>query len=96
MDDDDDDDAVGCVIQVCKIHRMQPEGGILVFITGQQEAHTLCAKLRRAFPAVTSEIQRMCAQILHRLFLCVILKNVKLDVYRVQQKYVGLMFLAKS
>jgi len=54
-----------------------------VFVTGQQEAHTLCAKLRRAFPTVTSEIQRMCAQILHRLFLCVILKNVKLDVYRV-------------
>jgi len=47
---------VVCVMQVCKIHRSQPDGGILVFVTGQQEVHTLCTKLRRAFPAVA---QRM-------------------------------------
>lgn len=33
-----------------KIHRELPEGGILVFVTGQQEVHTLVAKLRRLFP----------------------------------------------
>ncbi|XP_064612287.1 probable ATP-dependent RNA helicase DHX37 [Liolophura sinensis] len=36
--------------KVCKIHRMLPDGGILVFVTGQQEVHTLCKKLRNAFP----------------------------------------------
>jgi len=36
--------------KVCKIHRKLPTGGILVFVTGQQEIHTLCAKLRRTFP----------------------------------------------
>jgi len=45
------------------MHRSQPEGGILVFVTGQQEVHTLCAKLRRAFPAVPSVNQRMYAAI---------------------------------
>lgn len=29
---------------------MLPEGGILVFVTGQQEVHTLCQKLRKTFP----------------------------------------------
>lgn len=32
------------------MHRMLPEGGILVFVTGQQEVHTLCQKLRKTFP----------------------------------------------
>ncbi|XP_005106554.1 probable ATP-dependent RNA helicase DHX37 [Aplysia californica] len=36
--------------KVCKIHRTLPEGGILVFVTGQQEVHTLAKKLRRLFP----------------------------------------------
>ncbi|XP_063395987.1 probable ATP-dependent RNA helicase DHX37 [Mytilus trossulus] len=36
--------------KVCKIHRTLPEGGILVFVTGQQEVHTLCKKLRQTFP----------------------------------------------
>ncbi|KAK3084248.1 hypothetical protein FSP39_010668 [Pinctada imbricata] len=36
--------------KVCKIHRMLPEGGILVFVTGQQEVHTLCKKLKQTFP----------------------------------------------
>ena len=29
---------------------MLPEGGILVFVTGQQEVHTLCRKLRQMYP----------------------------------------------
>ncbi|XP_034493785.1 probable ATP-dependent RNA helicase DHX37 isoform X3 [Ailuropoda melanoleuca] len=39
-----------CFRKVCKIHRMLPAGGILVFLTGQAEVHTLCRRLRRAFP----------------------------------------------
>ncbi|TNN66834.1 putative ATP-dependent RNA helicase DHX37 [Liparis tanakae] len=45
------DDYTGDVFQkVCKIHRMLPPGGILVFLTGQAEVHGLCRKLRNAFP----------------------------------------------
>ncbi|TDH13023.1 hypothetical protein EPR50_G00052810 [Perca flavescens] len=36
--------------KICKIHRMLPPGGILVFLTGQAEVHNLCRKLRKAFP----------------------------------------------
>ncbi|KAH3887884.1 probable ATP-dependent RNA helicase DHX37 [Dreissena polymorpha] len=36
--------------KTCKIHRTLPGGGILVFVTGQQEVHTLCRKLKQAFP----------------------------------------------
>lgn len=36
--------------EVCKIHRMLPSGGILVFVTGQQEVYTLCKKLKNTFP----------------------------------------------
>lgn len=35
--------------KVCKIHRRLPEGGILVFLTGQQEVNVLCTKLRKTF-----------------------------------------------
>nr|XP_015221336.1 PREDICTED: probable ATP-dependent RNA helicase DHX37 [Lepisosteus oculatus] len=33
-----------------KIHRLLPPGGILVFLTGQAEVHSLCRRLRKAFP----------------------------------------------
>ncbi|PSN50887.1 putative ATP-dependent RNA helicase kurz [Blattella germanica] len=36
--------------KACKIHTQLPEGGILIFLTGQQEVNTLVRKLRRAFP----------------------------------------------
>uniref|UniRef100_A0A7N8XXA0 RNA helicase n=1 Tax=Mastacembelus armatus TaxID=205130 RepID=A0A7N8XXA0_9TELE len=36
--------------KTCKIHRMLPPGGILVFLTGQVEVHSLCRRLRKAFP----------------------------------------------
>ncbi|XP_070618215.1 probable ATP-dependent RNA helicase DHX37 isoform X2 [Erythrolamprus reginae] len=39
-----------CFRKVCKIHRMLPPGGILVFLTGQAEVHSLCRRLRRSFP----------------------------------------------
>ncbi|XP_043924460.1 probable ATP-dependent RNA helicase DHX37 [Protopterus annectens] len=36
--------------KVCKIHRLLPPGGILVFVTGQAEVYSLIRRLRRAFP----------------------------------------------
>ncbi|RCK67784.1 putative ATP-dependent RNA helicase DHR1 [Candida viswanathii] len=36
--------------KTCKIHRKLPEGGILIFLTGQNEITTLVKKLREAFP----------------------------------------------
>ena len=37
--------------KVCKIHRRLPEGGILIFVTGQQEVNVLCNKLKKTFPS---------------------------------------------
>ncbi|KAM4810129.1 putative ATP-dependent RNA helicase DHX37 [Rhinophrynus dorsalis] len=45
-----DDYAGECYRKVCKIHRMLPPGGILVFLTGQAEVHSLCRRLRKTFP----------------------------------------------
>jgi ATP-dependent RNA helicase DHX37/DHR1 len=36
--------------KVSKIHRKLPPGGILVFVTGQQEVRIICKKLNRLFP----------------------------------------------
>ncbi|KAL7272160.1 putative ATP-dependent RNA helicase DHR1 [Rhizina undulata] len=36
--------------KVCKIHRRLPAGGILVFLTGQNEINTLLRRLRTTFP----------------------------------------------
>ncbi|XP_074525588.1 putative ATP-dependent RNA helicase DHX37 [Halichoeres trimaculatus] len=45
------EDYTGEIFQkTCKIHRMLPPGGILVFLTGQAEVHSLCRRLRKAFP----------------------------------------------
>ena len=41
--------------KVCKIHRELPEGGILVFVTGQQEVNTLVRKLRERFPSARQD-----------------------------------------
>ncbi|VDP98242.1 unnamed protein product [Trichobilharzia regenti] len=38
--------------KVVSIHKTSPSGGILVFVTGQQEANTLCSWLTRAFPKI--------------------------------------------
>uniref|UniRef100_A0A8C4LZ29 DEAH-box helicase 37 n=1 Tax=Equus asinus asinus TaxID=83772 RepID=A0A8C4LZ29_EQUAS len=48
-----DDYSGECFRKVCKIHRLLPAGGILVFLTGQAEVHALCRRLRRAFPRAT-------------------------------------------
>ncbi|CAL8296384.1 unnamed protein product [Gadus morhua 'NCC'] len=45
------EDYVGEIFhKTCKIHRMLPPGGILVFLTGQAEVHDVCRRLRKAFP----------------------------------------------
>ncbi|XP_014248121.1 probable ATP-dependent RNA helicase kurz [Cimex lectularius] len=36
--------------KTCRIHTQLPDGGILVFLTGQQEVNGLVSKLRKAFP----------------------------------------------
>ncbi|CAG8456674.1 4925_t:CDS:10 [Dentiscutata erythropus] len=41
--------------KVCKIHTRLPRGGILVFMTGQNEISTLCKKLRNKFPYISSD-----------------------------------------
>ena len=41
--------------KVCKIHRQLPDGGILVFLTGQQEVNALCRKLRQTFPGLRAK-----------------------------------------
>lgn len=39
------------VVQVCKVHRRLPDGGILVFLTGKREILHMSHKLRKEFPA---------------------------------------------
>ncbi|ODV62995.1 ATP-dependent RNA helicase ECM16 [Ascoidea rubescens DSM 1968] len=36
--------------KVCKIHRKLPKGGILIFLTGQQEIHDMVKRLKKEFP----------------------------------------------
>ncbi|KAK7087756.1 probable ATP-dependent RNA helicase DHX37 [Littorina saxatilis] len=36
--------------KICKIHQEEAAGGILIFVTGQQEVRTLCRKLKQTFP----------------------------------------------
>lgn len=44
------DDYVGAAYKkTCQIHRRLPDGGVLVFLTGQREVETLCSKLRCTF-----------------------------------------------
>ncbi|KAG7167518.1 ATP-dependent RNA helicase kurz-like [Homarus americanus] len=45
--------------KACKIHRQLPEGGILIFLTGQQEVNTLVRKLRATFPVHSSSKDEM-------------------------------------
>eukprot|EP00111_Clytia_hemisphaerica_P023893 TCONS_00070372-protein len=46
-----DDYVTDAFKKVCKIHRtLKLDGGILVFLTGQNEVMALCRKLTRAFP----------------------------------------------
>ena len=40
----------GSALQVCKIHRQLPPGGVLVFLSGQREVQELVTRLRQGFP----------------------------------------------
>jgi ATP-dependent RNA helicase DHX37/DHR1 len=46
------------ISKTCKIHRKLPEGGILIFVTGQQEVHVLSNKLKKMFPYDASRALR--------------------------------------
>uniref|UniRef100_A0A8C6YDT5 Activating signal cointegrator 1 complex subunit 3 n=1 Tax=Naja naja TaxID=35670 RepID=A0A8C6YDT5_NAJNA len=48
-----------CFRKVCKIHRMLPPGGILVFLTGQAEVHSLCRRLRKSFPFCKNSLPKI-------------------------------------
>ena len=41
--------------KVCKIHKTLPEGGILVFVTGQDEVVRLVKKLKQTFPNLNND-----------------------------------------
>lgn len=45
--------------KVCKIHAQLPEGGILVFLTGQREVNTLVRKLKTAFPLNSRTLKKV-------------------------------------
>lgn len=45
--------------KTCKIHRMLPPGGILVFLTGQAEVHSVCRRLRKAFPYRPNNVEHI-------------------------------------
>jgi len=47
--------------KICKIHRKLPEGGILVFVTGQQEVQVLSNKLKKTFPILRDGEKRQIA-----------------------------------
>ncbi|KAL3858338.1 hypothetical protein ACJMK2_012932 [Sinanodonta woodiana] len=74
--------------KICKIHRMLPEGGILVFVTGQQEVHTLCRKLKKTFPinkteSSTQEKRKESRRKLDKNRERAVLPNINLDNYSV-------------
>lgn len=49
--------------QACKIHQQLPEGGILIFVTSQQEVQTLCSKLKKTFPYIKGQGVCVCRHI---------------------------------
>ncbi|XP_044763597.1 probable ATP-dependent RNA helicase kurz [Coccinella septempunctata] len=51
----DDDYMKEAFKKTVKIHSTLPEGGILIFVTGQQEVHQLVTKLKKKFPYVESK-----------------------------------------
>uniref|UniRef100_A0A4W6BZ55 Activating signal cointegrator 1 complex subunit 3 n=1 Tax=Lates calcarifer TaxID=8187 RepID=A0A4W6BZ55_LATCA len=62
--------------KTCKIHRMLPPGGILVFLTGQAEVHSLCRRLRKK---QTPQRRRLSKA---EIYLCVqSLPRIDLDNY---------------
>ncbi|KRZ59423.1 putative ATP-dependent RNA helicase DHX37, partial [Trichinella nativa] len=46
----DEDYLAAAFRKVCQVHRLLPEGAILVFVSGQQEVYTLVSWLKKTFP----------------------------------------------
>ncbi|ORX57538.1 P-loop containing nucleoside triphosphate hydrolase protein [Hesseltinella vesiculosa] len=44
--------------KVCKIHQKLPHGGILVFLTGQNEITQLCRQLRKKYPSLPANASK--------------------------------------
>uniref|UniRef100_A0A8D2P7R4 Activating signal cointegrator 1 complex subunit 3 n=1 Tax=Zosterops lateralis melanops TaxID=1220523 RepID=A0A8D2P7R4_ZOSLA len=80
-----DDYSGECFRKVCKIHRMLPAGGILVFLTGQAEVHSLCRRLRKAFPYQKNNSCCLCPplNVLFSSFLSQALPKIDLNSYSV-------------
>ncbi|KAK3913986.1 putative ATP-dependent RNA helicase kurz [Frankliniella fusca] len=45
--------------KACKIHAQLPDGGILIFLTGQREVNNLVRKLRTAFPVKNKKLSKL-------------------------------------
>ncbi len=45
--------------KTCKIHSQLPDGGILIFLTGQREVNNLVRKLRTAFPVKNKKLNKV-------------------------------------
>ncbi|KAL8569007.1 hypothetical protein ACOMHN_048255 [Nucella lapillus] len=45
--------------KTCEIHQKEPPGGVLIFVTGQQEVLTLCRKLKKTFPYAKDQVAIM-------------------------------------
>lgn len=45
--------------KICKIHAQLPDGGILVFLTGQREVNSLVRKLKAAFPLNSRNLRKV-------------------------------------
>ncbi|EPZ30997.1 P-loop containing nucleoside triphosphate hydrolase protein [Rozella allomycis CSF55] len=43
--------------KICQIHSKLPAGGILVFLTGQNEVHALCKKLKSRYPSNSNQLE---------------------------------------
>lgn len=48
--------------KTCKIHAQLPDGGILIFLTGQREVNNLVRKLRTAFPVRKKKLQKILSE----------------------------------
>ncbi|KAI8069700.1 P-loop containing nucleoside triphosphate hydrolase protein [Gongronella butleri] len=56
-----DDHLAEAFKKVCKIHQRLPHGGILVFLTGQNEITQLCRRLRKKFPPLPANAPKKLA-----------------------------------
>ncbi|KAI9270879.1 P-loop containing nucleoside triphosphate hydrolase protein [Sporodiniella umbellata] len=58
-----DDHVADAYKKISKIHERLPAGGILVFLTGQNEITQLCKKLRKKYPALPSKEEQKALEV---------------------------------